>query len=259
MNQDRFKPLLSAIYSLALVLLVALPGHSAAESNTGWKSHLALYAWLAGQNGTVATFQGLPPSEIDIDFWDDILENVNAGLFLIGEARKGRWGVFMDIAYVDIESDDPLPTPAFSSLVSGTKSWIVTASGEYLLAEKDDAYLNIFAGIRYWSVDSTLTLRAGVLPQQEVTNTEDWFDPIIGLRGYHQLGTKVFISGTFGIGGFGAGSDFMWDVIVNLGYHWTDSISTTIGYRYLDVDYENNGFLYDVAQQGPTLAFAWRF
>lgn len=51
----------------------------------------------------------------------------------------------------------------------------------------------------------------------------------------------------------------MWDAIANVSYQWTDSISTTLGYRYLDVDYEDNGFLYDVAQQEPVLGISWRF
>lgn len=57
----------------------------------------------------------------------------------------------------------------------------------------------------------------------------------------------------------GAGSDFMWDLSINLGYQWTDTLSTTTGYRYLDVDCEEDGFLYDVAQDGPILGLSWRF
>ena len=50
-----------------------------------------------------------------------------------------------------------------------------------------------------------------------------------------------------------AGSDFMWDANLNLGYRWTETFSTTFGYRYLDVDYEDGTFLYDVSQDGLTL------
>ena len=32
-----------------------------------------------------------------------------------------------------------------------------------------------------------------------------------------------------------------------------------MGYSYLDVDYENDGFLYDVAQHVNTLGLSWRF
>jgi hypothetical protein len=32
-----------------------------------------------------------------------------------------------------------------------------------------------------------------------------------------------------------------------------------LGYRYLDVDYEDGDFLYDVAQDGLVLGLSWRF
>jgi hypothetical protein len=51
----------------------------------------------------------------------------------------------------------------------------------------------------------------------------------------------------------------MWDANLNLGYQWTTGFSTTIGYRYLDVDYEKDAFLYDVAQDGLILGLSWRF
>ena len=72
-------------------------------------------------------------------------------------------------------------------------------------------------------------------------------------------GSKLFLSGFLVIGGFGAGSDFMWDLGANLGYRWGELFSTTIGYRYLDVDYENDVFLYDVAQHGPIVEILTKF
>ena len=71
--------------------------------------------------------------------------------------------------------------------------------------------------------------------------------------------SKFYVNGFILIGGFGAGSDFMWDGNLNLGYQWTETISTTVGYRYLAVNYENDDFLYDVSQDGPILGFSWRF
>jgi len=245
--------------SLLLSALVLCPP-AKAESDDQWHFQLAPYAWLAGQEGTVATLPGLPPADIDINFWDDIFGNINGALFLVGEARKNRFGIFMDIAYVDIEIDDSTLAPYFSSIDSRTESWIVSATGLYRLVEKPKAFLDLLAGARYWSVDSTLTLRPGLLPGGEISNTQDWVDPIVGLKGLTSLGeSKFYVSGGLIIGGFGVGSDFMWDVNANLGYQWTETFSTTLGYRYLDVDYEDDAFLYDVAQQGPVLGLSWRF
>ena len=240
-------------------------GYSSAQaesrSRDKWHFQIAPYVWLAGQNGTVATLPGLPPADIEVDFYDDILGNINFAGMLVGEARKGRFGLVADIVYTDIETEAPTPYGVlYSAVNSRTKSWMVSAAGLYRLMERQSRFLDAIAGLRYWSVDSDLTLKAGLLPQRSVSNSEDWFDPLIGLKGFTPIGSsRFFISGAIAIGGFGVGSDFMWDAGINLGYQWTKGFSTTLGYRYLDVDYENDGFLYDVAQDGLTLGLSWRF
>ena len=77
----------------------------------------------------------LPPADVDIDFYDDILDNIKGALFLVGEARKGRLGIIADFAYNDIEMEDPTPGQAFTLLALRTQSWIVSAAGFYRLTE----------------------------------------------------------------------------------------------------------------------------
>lgn len=233
---------------------------SAANAEESWQFHLAPYAWLAGQDGTVGTFPGLPAADINVDFYDDILGNINGAVMLVGEARKGPFGFHLDLVYTDIEMDQPLRGTYFTTLTSQTKSWIVSVSGFYNLVETDKAVLDAMAGLRYWNVDSELAISGGPLGFYNVDNSEDWIDPLVGLKGRTMLGSsRFFISGSFLIGGFGAGSDLMWDINGNLGYEWTDSFSTLVGYRYLDVDYDDNGFIYDVAQDGIVLGLSWFF
>ena len=43
------------------------------------------------------------------------------------------------------------------------------------------------------------------------------------------------------------------------GYRFTDSFSVVLGYRAAGVDYENDGFVYDVVQHGPILGAVFRF
>ena len=177
----------------------------------------------------------------------------------MGEARKGRFGALLDLAYVDIEDENATQEPLFVAVTSRTKSWIVSAAGFYRLVEKPDAWLDLVAGVRYWSVDSTLTLRAEHSPERDLAGDDDWVDPLVGLKGRTAIGSSRWrVNGGLVIGGFGAGSDFMWDANMNLGYQWTETFSTTLGYRYLDVDYEKDGFLYDVSQHGPLLGLSWR-
>ena len=115
-------------------------------------------------------------------------------------------------------------------------------------------------GIRYWSVDKKLSLGAGLLPARKISNKEGWIDPLVGLKALTLLGeSKFFVSGAFVFGGFGVGSDFMWDANISLSYQWTKGFLTTLGYRYLDVDYEDGKFLYDVALDSLVFGLSWRF
>jgi hypothetical protein len=252
------------IFSLLSLFLIEQaippPAQSATTENENWNFQLAPYAWLAGQKGTLATLPGLPSADVGIDFYDDILGNINGTAMFIGEVRKDRFGVAIDVSFTNIEMDTSTTNPYFSSVTSRTKTWMVSTAAFYrLLAAKTD-YLDLLAGVRYWSVDSKITIKGGSVGFAGTDNKEDWYDPMIGVKGLKTIGnSKFFTSGILAIGGFGAGSDSMWDANINLGYQWTKSISTTIGYRYLDVDYNNDGFIYDVSQDGPILGLSWRF
>ena len=252
----------------ALLILIFFPAgltftplaHSVTTENENWNFQLAPYAWLAGQKGTLGTLPGLPSADVDIDFYDDILGNINGTAMFIGEVHKNRFGAALDVSFTNIEVDTSTTNPYFSSVTSRTKTWMVSTAAFYRLLAAKTGYLDLLAGVRYWSVDSKITIKGGSVGFASTENKENWYDPIIGIKGLQTIGdSKFFTSGVFAIGGFGAGSDFMWDANINLGYQWTRSISTTIGYRYLDVDYDNDGFIYDVSQDGPVLGLSWRF
>jgi hypothetical protein len=259
------KKIKAVVFCLIFLIAGYCPVQAEAKSDGEWKFQIAPYAWLAGQKGTAGTLPGLPPSDIDVNFYDDIVGNINFAGMLVGEVRKGRFGLFMDIVYTDIETQDPTPLGVFYTSVNvQTKSWMTSVAGLYRLVEQPNRFLDFIGGVRYWNVDTELTLKGAsfpnVFPEQSVSNSEDWFDPLIGLKGLSSLGkSKFFVSGGLAVGGFGAGSDFFGDVLLNLGYQWTKGFSTTIGYRYVDVDYENDDFLYDVVQDGLTLGLSWRF
>lgn len=237
-----------------------LPLWAAAATDDQWNFQLTPYGWLAGQKGSAAVISGAPVADIDVDFWDDVLGNINGALFLVGEARKGRWGGVMNGAWIDIEADADTPGPSYSKFGVRSEMWLFNAAGFYRLVDQGDTFVDVLAGFQYWSVETTLMLKAGTAPGQEIAEKEDWIDPVVGVKGKTPLGSsKFFVNGYFNIGGFGAGADFMWDANVNIGYSWTENLSALIGYRYMDVDYEEDGFVYDVAMSGPVIGLTWRF
>jgi hypothetical protein len=99
---------------------------------------------------------------------------------------------------------------------------------------------------------------------EEVTPTYSagdqwWFDPIIGLRGQINFTRWLFLAAQGDVGGFGAGSQIAWYVQSTIGINFTRNLFAEIGYRYMYVDYENDGFVYNVNTYGIFTGFGVRF
>ena len=144
----------------ALLGLLVSPAAALAEEE--WRFRLSPYLWFAGLEGDVATVPPLPTAPIDISP-SDALDDTQASLMVIFEAKKGRHAGYLDFLHTDVESDDELvPQPFNLVLRSRTKSTIVTLAYEYELYNRDGAVIDLLAGGRYWSVDSKLSFRGGL-------------------------------------------------------------------------------------------------
>lgn len=249
--------LCSTLFVLAGLISLVDVNESHAEQ---WQFHVAPYGWLAGLEGDVATLPPLPSVNVDFDF-GDILEDLDGSIMLVGEARKGRWGFFADFEYVNTKSLGETPAGRlFSTIEVETETLLFTGAGFYRVIEDGQAFVDLMAGARIWSVETELTLNTGLLPARTADNDEAWTDPLIGAKGQMPFGeSPLFISGHLLTGGFGLGSDHFFDVNLNLGYQWTQTVATIIGYRYMEVDYDEDGFLYDVSQYGPLIGLSFRF
>jgi hypothetical protein len=136
--------------------------------------------------------------------------------------------------------------------------------------------LDILAGARYWyqnmAINLAVDLDLGDLPRSgnhfvARSGSVDWVDPVVGARIRHELapGQALILRGD--IGGFDVGSKFSWNVLAVYSYDIAvrDGVtySGVVGYRALDVDYEQGSGLrkyeYDVLQHGPLLGLTVKF
>ena len=62
---------------------------------------------------------------------------------------------------------------------------------------------------------------------------DDWFDPVIGLRGRLNLSKAFYLTAETDIGGFGIGSDIAWQGYAAVGCQITRNIYSEVGYRAL--------------------------
>lgn len=244
---------------VVMALLVMSQQVVAAEN--GWKFKLTPYLWFAGVDGDVSTIPGAPTVPVKISP-SDAISDTEVSLMAIFTAKKQRHGILVDFVYTDVQSTEELVPEINLSLKSTSKNTIASMAYMYEVYKKEQAIVDLFAGARYWNVDTELEFAGGqgILAGKRIRNEEDWFDPMIGINANIPLGQSPFyFQCALAAGGFGVGSDFFYDVMANLGYHWNKSISTTLGYRLLDVDYEDGWFVYDLQQDGLLLGLTWRF
>ena len=231
-----------------------------------WTLSVAPYLWGAGLNGDVGLF-GRDPVEVDMSF-GDIFNDLRFGGMAVVELHNGAWGIFGDLIYVKTKSDGSTTgtisgVPVSLAATVETSSFTGTIMGEYRAYATDSVAVDLMAGARIWSVDNdiTATLATGDAPLADFSGSDGsvWVDPMIGAKARFDTGTPWFFTAWGMIGGFGAGSEITWDVLGGVGYQWNDWFSTVAGYRALGVDYENDGFVYDVVQHGPYLGAVMRF
>lgn len=217
---------------------------------------LCPYFWAAGLSGEVAQF-GLPAVDVDASF-SDIFDHLEFGAMAIGEARNGPYSIFADVMYTKISGQSGTPRGVLATDVELTSETFAGLLGAgYSVIDSDAARLDLVAGMRVWSVESELSFHGGVLDGRTRIDQATWVDGLAGFRGTYSLTSEIYLIGWGLVGAGGANLD--WDVAAAIGYRFNDTISAIAGYRALGVDYSNDGFVFDVTQQGPMLGLTVRF
>ena len=138
-----------------------------------------------------------------------------------------------------------------------TSTFAGLAGAGYSVLEGPSGRLDVVGGVRVWSVDTDISFSGAFLDGQTRSDGATWVDGLVGVRGNYAF-TPQFYAVGWGLVGAG-GADVDWDVMAGLGYNINDTFSATLGYRALGVDYSDDGFLFDVVQQGPIAGLTIRF
>lgn len=244
---------------VAFVVVVLPLTFSSAKAQTAsdWQYTVSPYIWGAGLSGET-DLANLPATEFDLSF-GDILDNLDAVGLIVGNANNGRFGVSADVQYLSTRSTGTTNGDAFGDAELESTSRVYSLSGEYLLNTTPSSELWAAAGIRYWDVELQVDLEAGTSPATSSSGSNDWVDPMVGVRGRADVGERAFVAGWAYLGGFGVGSELMTDVFGGVGYEFSDRTSGVIGFRYQSVDREDGDFEYDIEQSGPIAGVTFRF
>lgn len=252
-----------AALCLAGLASTAQAADVAAPETGGWSFTAAAYLWGSGIEGQ-AGILGLPPQDVDLSF-GDLFENLDFAAMGLAEARNGPFVLGMDLTYSKVSANVDNPREGkviiVDSLDVETTSWMVTGYGGYSLIDNGAVRLDAIAGARLWSVDTEISANSELtlVDGRSVNDGATWVDPLVGAKLRVDLASDVYAAAWGMVGGFGVGSDLMWDVMAGAGYQFTENFDVFAGYRAVSVDYSDDGFVYDMVQQGPVLAAVFRF
>jgi hypothetical protein len=221
-----------------------------------WQFQFTPYLWIAGISGRA----GVGNFNVDVNTGitdDDI--HLNFGFMGTFEARKNRLVILTDLQFSNLGTDRPSPGPFFSGADADFKTFILDPEVGYRILENPEkgAFLDVLGGIRYWHLRSDLTFNAGLLPGRTITESRDWVDGVAGLRGKAHLSPRLFLTGKGDLGG--GGSNFTYQLFGGVGLLVGTRYALIGGYRYLNVNYNKNDFLFDMALHGPVLGLGIRF
>ncbi|CAI2412203.1 Uncharacterised protein [Serratia liquefaciens] len=228
-------------------------GYQAADE---WQFTFAPYVWAAGIRGDIG-HRSTGTQFMKTDF-SDIARDLDVAVMGMGEARKGRYSLLVDLMYIDTTTRNDLPDGAPADrLKVDNRTVSGFLGGGYTLLEKGGGRLDAAGGARVWYSSTRLTFQGGDAGGISGSDRATWIDVVAGLRGHYALTPTVWLS-AWGLAG-GGQSRLDWDVAGLVGWEFMSGFSAVAGYRAMGVDYRHDGFVYDVVQQGPILGVSGRF
>jgi hypothetical protein len=240
------------------LLFVTFVVDVAAEETGGdeWQFIGEVYMWGASLGGTTGA-----GDDIDIPF-SDILEHLNFGAMGAAAAKKGKWTLFADAFYLDLETDDNstaniIGRPIKTSVDVEVKGFISTAGASYDVFENDSTRVALLAGGRYLWLDVELEFDVGAVTEK-ASDSGSVIDGIIGFRGRTKIADRWHIIYYADVGT--GESDLTWQALGSLNYRFMN-VDLVLGYRYLDwnFDSDDGDVLDDLNLHGPFAGVKFSF
>lgn len=269
---------LLAAHAAALLCASAamLPNTASAQTTDAWKFDASIYLYLPSIDGTTRFPQGGGGSDVGIDS-SKILDSLKTAFMGSFEARKGLWGGFTDVVYVDLGQSksgfrdmtiggSQLPADASANASYDLKGVAWTLAGSYRVVPDVRSPVDVFAGARMLDIkqklDWQLSGNVGSVPLPGragnlEAKAQNW-DAIVGVKGRVAFGAerKWFVPYYLDVGT--GESDLTWQAMGGIGYAfgWGDVVGS---WRHLDYKMKSGSNVEKLNFSGPALAavFHW--
>ena len=274
------------------------PQPGTGKTDDDWRFGVTVYGWATSMSGS-ATARGntvnINASIVDLfqkssslAAWDSYVE-----------ANKGRFGFYGDFVWAQLGI--PASAASYVNPIRGvtlsaqanaaitTSLTIIEAGGLYEIAkwlgsERSFTALDAYAGARYWNSSTQVNLDlTGTLDFSDPrlqrfdrsrtigvadSGTQQWVDPLIGLRLRHQFTPSQEIMAKGDVGGFGipGSSSFSWQLAALYSYTWQFdgyALAAIGGYRALSTNITfssgTDGNSLNLLMHGPIVGLTVKF
>ena len=245
------------------------PPSNSCESPSPVEFRIGIPGWITGLEGDFGV-RGIV-SPLDVKF-TDILERLDAIAVLSGYARYHRWEFFADGQYLKLSDSVRLPGILFDRANVEVESAFIEWFVGYRVINCKQASLSVFVGGRYNYMNGDLQIfddgdprfpiirdRLGIPANLRVSGSQAWVDPVVGVGGKVRVAKPVMLYAKGDIGGFGAASDFTWQVQGGFEFQITRCLYSNVGWRYLKFDYSSGGFSNKTEMNGPFIETGLKF
>jgi hypothetical protein len=235
---------------------ISPPPPPAGDYENEWHFSVTPYLWFAGAHGSIGALNH------DISFHaspGDLLSHADIGLMGGAEASYKHFVLSGDILWIRLSDDKALAFPGLGTTTFANvhaTQFLWTSKIGYRLVNREKFKIDATTGIRYWHLGSKLGFNPSTLGLN-FNGSQNWVDPLVGGQIQTALGRKAELTVLGDVGGWGVGSQLDYQIVGLLGFKISRAVTLQLGYRYLDVDYRNNGFLYDAATSGALIGFTF--
>jgi len=267
-----------AVATLALGAITVMPPSTAAAQSMDdqWHFQAIIYAYLPDIGGKTSFPERTGGGSINVNV-DQILDNLNFAFMGTFEARKGRFGLFTDLIYLDVSGDKSntrnvsiggrdLPAGVTTNADLSVQGTVWTLAGEYVAVSDPGFSMDVLGGARLLDLKEKFNYNFSadvgpIVGPGRSGNTDakvSYWDAIVGVKGRFAFGdNRQWIVPFYADVGTGQ-SDLTWQVFGGLGYKYSWG-SVLAGWRYLDYKFKSDAKIESVNLNGPMIgvAFNW--
>ncbi len=268
---------------LFMAALLGAPATALAGEDEEWTFAATPYLWLPTIEGDLN--YDLPPGSGSPDFEVgpvDWFELLNFAALLAGSANKGRYSVYADFVYLNLQSDGeaklnsiggpdgriPIEGSLSREVDTDLTGVQVSLAGGYRVVDSHNAIVDVLLGARYFGMETEVdySLNASITgPNNEfnfpakgsLKDDTSSVDVIVGVRGRQGFDdSRWSLEYQLDVGGGDA--DFTWNAMAVAAYTF-DSGDLLIAYRHLEYDQGSDGLVQNFSFSGPAFGYRFRF